>query len=385
MSLTHNWSWPLRCSNCGRPYPNGGLPYRCPTCHGHFDLAEPLRYAPAEQAGLARYRKSFPLPESAELVSLGEGGTPLVEQQLEGRKIWLKCEHLNPTGSFKDRGTAVLISALAAAGVEQAIEDSSGNAGSSFAAYAALAGIRARVFVPDYASGVKRAQIAAYGAELVRILGPRSQAAEAALRAAEAGAVYASHAYLPHGLAGMATMAFELYEALGRAPGAVLLPVGQGSLLLGAALGFEALKQVGRIEQLPRLIGVQALACAPLWAVHERGAAGLEWIREEQTMAEGIRILRPIRGDAVLAAVQASGGNLVAVDEPQIEQGWIELARRGFLVEPTAAVVWPALNQALESVPDPVVAVLTGSGFKSGPQAWADVLDGAGQRAPAVQ
>lgn len=372
MSLPADWRWPFSCSNCRRDYPAEGLPYRCPHCHGHFDLAEPLVYQPSQAEGFARFRKSFPLPEQAELFGLGEGDTPQIEEELNGRTVWLKCEQLNPTGSFKDRGTAVLVSALRAAGVEQAVEDSSGNAGASFAAYAAAAGMRARVFVPDYAAGVKRAQIEAYGAELVRILGPRSGATRAALRAVEGGAVYASHAHLPHSLAGMATLAFELVEALGRPPGGLVLPVGQGTLLLGAQLGFQALRRAGEIEQLPVLVGVQAQACAPLWAVHVRGAAGLEWVREGETLAEGIRILRPVRGDAVLAAVESSGGGFVTVDEPQIRQGATELARRGYLVEPTSAVVWPALGQVLEQLPDPVVAVLTGSGFKAGREFWAE-------------
>lgn len=377
MSLPPDWRWPFRCSNCGRDYPDEGFPYRCPVCHGHFDLAGPLRYQPLERQGLARYRTSLPLPDGAELVSLGEGRTPLVADELGDRQVWFKCEQLNPTGSFKDRGTAVLVSALLAAGIEQAVEDSSGNAGASFAAYAAQAGIRARVFVPDYAAGVKRAQIAAYGAELVRILGPRTETTNAVLREAESGAVYASHAYLPHGLAGMATLAFELVEQLGRAPAALVLPVGQGTLLLGAQLGFQALLEAGEIESIPRLIGVQAQACAPLWAVHVRGAAGLEWVREGETLAEGIRILRPVRGDAVLAAVERSQGGFVAVEEPQIAEGAVELARRGFLVEPTSAVVWAALQFVLDELPDPVVAVLTGSGFKADPELW--IGQGAGQ------
>ncbi len=381
MGLPDGWSWPFRCSNCGRDFPGDGFHFRCPVCHGHFDLAEELRYEPADRPGLARYRRSFPLPGVAELVSLGEGDTPLVKTQVGERTVWLKCEQLNPTGSFKDRGTAVLVSALLAAGVDRAVEDSSGNAGASFAAYAARAGIQARIFVPDYAAGVKRKQIESYGAELVRILGPRTETTKAVLREAESGAVYASHAYLPHGLAGMATLAYELVEALGSAPAALVLPVGQGTLLLGAQLGFEALMRAGKIESLPRLIGVQAQACAPLWAVHVRGAAGLEWVREGETLAEGIRILRPLRGDAVLAAVERSEGGFIAVEEPQIAAGAVELARRGFLVEPTAAVIWPALQMVMDELPDPVVAVLTGSGFKADPQLWVGEQAAQGQAA----
>lgn len=366
MSLPEGWSWPLRCSNCGRDYPQAGLPYRCPVCGGHYELARPLRYSPEIGLGLERYRSSFPLPPDVPLYSLGEGRTPLLADEIDGRRIYLKCEYLNPTGSFKDRGSVVMVSALAAAGISEAIEDSSGNAGASFAAYAARAGIRAKVFVPDYTSGPKRAQIEAYGAELVRILGPRSETSRAVLRAADAGAVYASHTYLPHGLAGMATLAFELVEALGKAPGTLLMPVGQGTLLLGAFQGFQALLLAGLIREMPRLIGVQARACAPLWAVHTAGMAGLGWVREGQTLAEGIRILTPLRGDAVLAAVEGSGGGFEAVEEGEITEGLRALGRRGFFVEPTSAVVWPALLRRLPDLPDPVVVVLTGSGFKTG-------------------
>jgi threonine synthase len=306
----------------------------------------------------------LPLPAESLWVSLGEGGTPLVGVRVRERQVFFKCEHLNPTGSFKDRGSAVLVSLLRAAGVRRAIEDSSGNAGSSFAAYAARAGISARVFVPDSASPAKRDQIASYGAEVVRILGPRTAAAEAAQRAAAGGADYASHAYLPLGQPGLATLAYEIVEQLGKAPGSLILPVGQGTLLLGCAAGFEAMVRARAIERGPQLVGVQAQACAPLWAVHTGGAARLAWVQEGPTRAEGIRILQPLRGDAVLSAVEASGGWIVAVGEEDIQDGEHELARLGLYVEPTSAVVWPAVLGALSRLADPVVVVLTGSGYK---------------------
>ncbi len=365
-------STPFLCSSCRRTYPEEGVPFRCIHCGGLYEFSSSLHYAPSEQSrgistGIGRYRASFPLPEGAPFISLGEGNTPLLDLSIEGTRVYFKPEYLSPSGSFKDRGTAVLVSCLAAAGVRLAVEDSSGNAGASFAAYAAKAGIQARIFIPDYASGPKRAQIRAYGAEVVRILGPRSEASRAVQRAAQAGAVYASHAHLPHGLAGMATLAFEIVEQLGRGPGALITPVGQGSLLLGAHLGFAAMKAAGAIESLPRLIGVQARACAPIWAVHTRGATGLAWIHEGETVAEGIRIIHPHRGDAVLAAIQETDGLMLAVDEEQILSGQSELGRRGFFVEPTSAVVWPALLETLTEIEGPIVAVLTGSGFKQDP------------------
>ncbi|MEE9216555.1 MAG: pyridoxal-phosphate dependent enzyme [Anaerolineales bacterium] len=380
--LPEGWDWPFRCTNCGRDYPSRGLPYRCPTCGGHYDLVDGLRYEPGSERGFEHYSKSFPLPPGSKLYSLGEGNTPLVVEEMDQGRVYLKCEHLNPTGSFKDRGTAVLVSALKAVGVEEAVDDSSGNAGASFAAYAARTGIRARVFVPDYASGPKRAQIEAYGAELVPIVGTRSATTEAALRAVDGGSVYASHAHMPHIVAGMATLAFEIAEALGRAPGALVLPVGQGTLLLGAHLGFKALLEAGVTDSMPALIGVQAQACAPLWAAHESGSAQQDPVQEQATIAEGIRIPQPLRGQAVLRAVEETDGAIAAVEEAQIERGLAELARRGFLVEPTSAVIWPVLEQLLPELPEPVVAVLTGSGFKSGPESWpVGVAHGASQQA----
>jgi threonine synthase len=334
-----------------------------------FDYSGPFHYVPAQVEpnlpGIWRYRHTFGLPEGAHVVSLGEGNTPLVRDEIAGRPVWFKLEYLNPTGSFKDRGSAAITGFLLARGAGAVVEDSSGNAGASLGAYVARAGIQARLFVPASASGPKTAQIEAYGAELVRVPGPRSNAAEAARQAAAEGAVYASHAYLPFNLPGYATLAFELVEQLGAVPGTVLAPIGQGGLLLGLFRGFQALQEAGIASRLPALVGVQARVCAPLWALATYGPAGLMWISEGETLAEGVRVLHPLRGDAVIRAVQDSQGRILAVDEAEILPGRDELARRGFYVEPTSALVWSALSSLPADTPAPVVAILTGSGFKS--------------------
>jgi threonine synthase len=357
------------CTNCGRLYPETSLPYRCPTCGGIYDYAGDLSFEPARVdeslRTIWRYSHTFGLPEGATKVSLGEGDTPLVLAEAFGREISFKLEYLNPTGSFKDRGSATTASYLLAHGVAEAVEDSSGNAGASFAAYAARAGISARVFIPDSASGPKQAQIAAYGATLTRVMGPRSNASIAVRRAADGGQTYASHVYLPFGLPGLATVAYEIVSQMSAVPGTLVAPVGQGSLLLAAWRGFRSLYQAGVTSQLPRLVGVQAAACAPLWAVYTAGAVGLGWVTERETLAEGVRIKTPIRGDPVLRAVEESGGIFVAVEEDAILPGRESLARLGFFVEPTSAIVWDGLNQVLEKSPDPVVVLLTGSGYKS--------------------
>jgi threonine synthase len=358
----------FRCTNCGRSAPASRPHYECQTCGGTLGFAEPLPFDPLPAGsghGLERFRQSFPLPPGSPWISLGEGGTPLLTIPTGRRDVFAKCEFMNPTGSFKDRGSSVLVSALAGMGVREAVEDSSGNAGASFAAYAARAGMRARIFVPESAAGPKRQQIAAYGAEVVAIPGPRSAAARAVREAAVGQVAYASHAHMPHNLAGYATAAFEIVEQLGDVPGTVVVPVGQGGLLLGLDLGFESLRAAGRTDKIPRLVGVQARACAPIWAVHAHGAAGLVLMREGETVAEGIRIAQPLRGDAVLQAVERSGGAMSAVDEEAILPARDALARCGLHVEPTSAVVWAALPEILPVLPDPVVLMLTGSGLKA--------------------
>ena len=354
----------VACLNCGRPYPDSGSPYRCLHCGGIFDDVEPLAWSPPdrERPGIWRYWRT--LDPRGEPVSIGEGHTPLVEALVDQRRIYFKCEYANPTGSFKDRGSAALVTFLRSRAVEEAVEDSSGNAGASFSAYAARAGIKARVFVPESASGPKRLQIAAYGAEVVPVAGARSEAAAAAQQAADAGAAYASHAYLPHNLAGYATMAFEIAEQLRAAPGAVLAPAGQGGLLLGLARGFLALESAGVIGKAPILVGIQAAVCAPLAAYAEIGVNGLAFVTEGETVAEGVRVRSPLRLDAVVRAVLDSGGGFAAISEEHILPGRYSLARLGFYVEPTSGILWEGLRAWLPRLPDPVVCILTGSGYK---------------------
>jgi threonine synthase len=359
----------IACSNCHRKYPDDGLPFRCPVCGGVYDVTEidpaDLSVSSPDLPGIWRYQAAFGLPAHAPVLTLGEGGTPLLWGQAYDRQVAFKLEYQNPTGSFKDRGSAVIASLCLARRVTEAVEDSSGNAGASFAAYAARAGLHAKIFIPASASGPKRLQIEAYGAQVVPVPGPRSNAAEAVERAARQGDGYASHAYLPHGLLGYATIAYELVEQLNQPPGTVIAPVGQGNLMLGIARGFSALKAAGRIARRPYLVGVQARACAPLWAVSKYGAAGLAWVTEGETLAEGVRLKHPVRGDLVLQAVEASQGSFVAVEEEDILPGRDQLAHQGLYVEPTSALVWDALKQVVGSVPEPIVAILTGTGYKS--------------------
>ena len=359
----------IQCRACHKPFPVDRFPHRCPDCGGLFGFSPGLKFEPEELApdlpGIWRYRMGFSLPADAPVISLGEGNTPLVWSTVQGKKVGFKMESQNPTGSFKDRGTAVLVSWLKAAGIREAVEDSSGNAGASFAAYASRSGIQGKVFVPASASGPKRLQIESYGSEIFPIPGPRSNAADAVLKEVESGAVYASHAYLPQGSAGIASIAYELYEGIGGAPGAVIMPVGHGSLLLGIALGFEALLKAGSISRLPNLIGVQAAACAPLYKSFQTDNLDVSSVPEGQTLAAGVSISDPFHGKEVLAAVRRSGGSILAVEESDILKAQAQLAGLGFYVEMTSALVWSGLEQIHQSIPEPIVCIITGHGLKN--------------------
>ena len=315
--------------------------------------------------GIWRFKNTFDLPPEAPVVSLGEGNTPLIWDKQDGKRIGFKLEGLNPTGSHKDRGTAVLVSQLLGRGACYAVEDSSGNAGASFAAYAARSGINARIFVPAYASGPKRAQIETYGVELVKVPGPRSAAAEAVLKDVQNGAVYASHAYLPFGIAGLATIAYEIWEDLKDSPGTVIAPAGHGSLLLGIIRGFSALKQQGLINSAPYYVGVQARACAPIWHAYKNRSKAIELVDEGETLAEGVRVRNPVCARALLEEITPGTGEFIAIDEEKIFAAYHQLASRGLHVEITSAIVWSALCEIVEKVPEPIILILSGSGLKN--------------------
>ena len=347
--------------------------WRC-DCGGAWEPVEPAGLSVAQidtaDYSIWRYRRFLGLDRPT--VRLGAGWTPLLPQSWDGREVQFKLEYMAPTGSFKDRGTEVMINILAAQGETYIVDDSSGNAGASVAAYAAQAGMRAEIFVPAYASPAKQAQIAVYGAEVRPIQGVRAEAKRAALEAANRGAALASHAYHPGFLAGQLSVAWELWEQLGRrAPDWYVVSVGQGVHLLGVWLGFRALRAAGLVAKPPRLVAVQASALAPLCQAFE---AGLETVPEvdpvRPSVAEGLAIAQPVRGKRLLQAVRDSGGTGVMVEDEATLEAQRRLARRGLYVEPTSATAVAALDAVLQlAAPEETVAVpLTGSGLKGSPR-----------------
>lgn len=328
-----------------------------------FSLAAIRRRKPA----LWRYREAIPLRDDASIVSFGEGVTPLVKENFNGRTVFIKQDHLFPTGSFKDRGASVLVSKMKELGIRKAVEDSSGNAGTAIAAYCVRAGIDCRIFIPEGTSAGKIAQIRLYGAALDRVAGSREDTAAAALQAAR-GTYYASHVWNPFFFQGTKTFAFEVCEQLDwRAPDTVVLPAGNGTLVIGAAIGFTELLNAGITDKLPRLIAVQSANCAPLYRAFRQNPVQTPSIHGTETIAEGISVAAPVRGEQVIEVVRRSKGDFFTVTEEEIETALREMGRRGCFIEPTAAATIGGLKKYLPlSAPgEVIVSVITGHGLKA--------------------
>ncbi len=357
-----------RCERCGEIHAAAAADWRCRACGGAFvqhpDPVFALEGADAEAAGVWRFAPALPAVAAVDRITLGEAGTPLITLERARRRVRAKLEYLQPTGSYKDRGAAVLVSALRTLGASALREDSSGNAAASLAAYAAAAGIAGEIFAPATTSVAKLAQARAHGAA-VRLVDGDRESAEAAAQTPQVGSVYAGHNWHPAFLAGVSTLGYELAAQLGPVgAGGVVVPLGYGNLLLGLWDAFTALRRADPSVRVPRLFGVQSAAVSPVAAAWRAGAAQVEPVVPGETMAEGIRCVRPVRDRRLLDAVRASGGAVVSVDEREIATALAELLALGLYVEPTSAVAWAGLAH-LPPVDADCVVVLTGSGLKA--------------------
>lgn len=315
-----------------------------------------------------RYRAALPL-DVEHPISLGEGCTPLVEVKYRGHACRWKLEWFSPTGSFKDRGASVLLSLLRKQGISTIIEDSSGNGGAAMAAYAAAAGMHAKILVPAATQPSKIAQVRAYGAEVILVPGTRDETEKAAIEMAESD-FYASHNWHPFFLQGTKTLGYELWEDLGFAvPDNIIIPGSGGSNLLGCYIAFKELMASGETDKMPRLFVSQPANCAPL---HDSFTAGIDdYVNKDyqSTVAEGTAIKRPRRLKEMLHAIKDTGGATVSSDETEIVEAGLELATAGLYVEPTSAHAACALakliNNRVIDESEVTVAILTGSGLKA--------------------
>lgn len=359
------------CNSCGERYPENTKEYRC-KCGGLFDLA-PIktsfdfdRQLSIQDISLWRYQDVLPYHiEEASEITMGEGLTPLVKVQdcLMG-----KAEYFMPTLSFKDRGAVMLVVHAKKMGFKSLAIDSSGNAATAVAAYSARAGIKCSVFVPEGTSEKKLAQIKAHGAEINLIEGPREASGAAAREYVENNdAFYASHIYNPLFYQGTKTYFYEVFEQLGgRFPDGFIIPVGNGTLILGAEKAFSELQAAGLIDKWPRIIGVQASGCAPIYRAFKDGLDTVPQIETKGTAAEGIAIAAPARGEEILKVIRRSEGDMVAIEDEETLKARALLAAKGIYVEITSAVNYAAYLKVMAENRDKLwVIPFCGAGIKS--------------------
>ena len=359
----------LVCSRCGKEYSPEEKLFRCPSCSSYFNLKlDRLKFDPESLdnnsgSGIWRYKSVIPVKKE-NIISYSEEKTPLTSYSSESGELLIKLDYLFPSGSYKDRGAAVMVSKVKELNVDYVVEDSSGNAGASVAAYCAKGGINCSIYVPASNSEAKLSQIKSYGAELVAVEGTRAETSLKVLEAAEKY-YYASHIWNPWFYHGTKTFAYEVCEQLGwEAPDTVVLPAGHGTLFLGSYIGFSELHDAGVISSIPRFIAVQAENCSPVYAKW-KGTGNKE---ASETLAEGIAITDPVRIDDILTVIEKTSGEVVTVTEMEIREELLKLISRGFYTEPTSAAVAAGAEKYLSAgrASGRTVTVLTGSGLKAG-------------------
>lgn len=358
------------CSKCGDRTEASTREARCP-CGGlwkldfhppKFDLALVDRSA----WNIFRYRAFMPLEgEAWRGITLGEGLTPVVEFD---KGLLLKMDYCMPTLSFKDRGAAVLIAHCKAIGVDAVVQDSSGNAGNSVAAYCGRSGIVCEIFVPEGTSPKKIAMIQSHGAAVNIIPGTRDMCADACrARVDNEGLFYASHVYNPFFYEGTKTYLYEVYEQLGRVPGNIFVPLGNGTLFLGVVKALEELVESGLVENMPRVIAVQSERCDPFARAVSLGMKQPAEVKPTPTLAEGIAIGVPMRGEEILEYIHRYGFEVITAPEDRILEARAALAARGVYCEHTTAASYAAYLAYTDlhgPLPDSLIP-MCGAGLKS--------------------
>ncbi|MFQ5990203.1 MAG: threonine synthase, partial [Candidatus Methylomirabilales bacterium] len=373
------------CPKCKKGYAVEHQEYRCVECYATLEVELDLSglegrgpdlFLNRRDRSIWRWREFFPIETEAAIVTLGEGGTPLLaaerlRREVGGADLYLKNDTLLPTGSLKDRSNAVGISRAVEEGRDVVAVASTGNAASSVAAYAARAGLQSVVFVPEITAPEKVVQAAAYGARIVRVQADYDETAHLYGQALKQFGWYNCLSSNPFRNEGKKSYTYEIWVDLdGRVPDWVIHPTAGGTGAAACWKGFNELYRLSWIDRLPRIVAAQAAACAPVVQAFHAGRDELWAIEPQQTIAESIRVGKPsTMAWRALQACRDSGGTAVALSEEEIERSQRLLATEaGIFAEPAGAVsLGAAIRLAQDGLVDPghvVVAVITGHGLK---------------------
>ena len=373
-------SFDLVCVECSRRHDASKYRTTCDECGNllNVDYDTPAtaeaRVVPGAK-GIARHLPMLPVRDQANLVTLGEGDTPVIplthtSQALDIDAVYAKLEYMNPTGSFKDRGNAVQVSVLKETGVKRAAEIGGGNTGHSLASYCARAGITFVAFAFEGEDNRKVQAIRQTGAEMHWVDGDR-RAAAAAMDAfcSDSDTLNLTYQLNAYFIEGNKTMAYEIAEQMDPLPDNIIIAVGNGSQLLGMWWAFKEMLEDGRVQKIPRLHAVQSEAYQPLAGPLSKDMIGVRALPGPETVAIGIKIPSPPRLEELVEACRQTGGQSLAVSDSEIVEWQGRLnSMEGLFVEPTSATVLAAAErlraQGEIASSESVLFPLTGFGFK---------------------
>ncbi len=341
------------CSKCGSTNPVTTLEPLC-SCGGLWQLdfktpAFSMDLVDPQEWSLFRYRNFLPIVgDDWKRITLGEGRTPIIKLNED---VLLKMDYFMPTLSFKDRGAALLMTHCKTIGVTSVLQDSSGNAGNSVAAYSARAGIKCEIYVPEGTSAAKIKMIESHNAKVHVIPGGRDVCAEACRnRVINNHEYYASHVFNPFFFEGTKTYIYEVYEQLGRIPENLFIPLGNGTLFIGIIKALEELHRCGILEQMPRIFAVQSEYCAPIFQAWKSNKTKPETIIAKETLAEGVAVGVPLRGEEILQYIYKYDVVMLTSPEDRILDARKELAHKGIFCEHTSAATYAAYQEFVETV-----------------------------------
>lgn len=380
----------FECSHCGQKFEPHQVTYNCPVCSGNLDSHFSWEEKPGEvnqksilesrESSLWRYAPLLAVPDPGFLASPLHrvGYTPVYQpenlrQKLGLRSLYVKDESPNPSASFKDRASAIVISRAIEAGIDTIIAASTGNAGAAMACIAASVGKRAIILAPKSAPPAKIAQLLTFGAEVILVDGSYDDAFDLSIEASnEFGWYNRNTGYNPYTVEGKKTAGLEIWEQVLRLlPSGqevnIFIPVGDGNILSGVAKGFHDLLALGWIEKLPRIIGVQAEGSAAISNAFFTNSDKIEAVHA-QTLADSISVDLPRDGLRALKRVRQSDGFYLTVSDQEILKAIPQLGSAGLFVEPAAATAYAGLVKALENgqidPATPALVLATGSGLK---------------------
>ncbi len=374
-----------QCSLCNTKYAPDEVTYTCPKDGGNLDVVldyeaikretTPEKIAAGEESSLWRYLPLLPVadPQGLGTPLRAAGGTPLfapkqLAENLGLRSLWVKDESRNPTASFKDRASAVVVARAREVGAEVVVTASTGNAGAALAGMAAAVGQQAVIFAPKTAPPAKIAQLLIYGARVLLVDGTYDDAFDLTIQAAQEFGWYCRNTgYNPFTAEGKKTAALEIWEWVKIPQATIFVSVGDGNIISGIHKGFKDLLELGWIENMPRIYGVQAEGSA---AVANAFHARTETITpvSARTLADSISVDLPRDGVRAVRAARDTGGSYIVVSDEDIISSIAALGQVGIFAEPAGATshagLVKAIGMGLIDPDDPVIVINTGSGLK---------------------